>query len=69
MSAPILGSVSDIAMLYGSNFPEYIKRREVALAPIILTFAIFQIVKIRLKSKEILKISVGTIHFIALYCF
>ncbi len=70
MSVPILGSVSDIAMLYGSNFPEYIKQIAVALAPIILTFAIFQIVKIRLKSKEILKISVGTIFtFIGLVLF
>ena len=65
MSVPSLDSLSDIALLYGSNFPEYIKQIAVALAPIILTFAIFQIVKIRLKSKEILKISVGTIFTFA----
>lgn len=65
MSVPSLDSLSDIALLYGSNFPEYIKQIAVALAPIILTFAIFQIVKIRLKSKEILKISVGTVFTFA----
>jgi hypothetical protein len=59
---PNLESVSDIVLLYSSNFSEYIKQVAVALFPMILTFAVFQIIKIRLKIKEILKISIGTIY-------
>ncbi len=62
MAVPNLDSVSDIVLLYRSNFPEYIKQVAVALFPILLTFAVFQIVKLRLKTKEILKISTGTIY-------
>ena len=45
MAVPNLDSVSDIVLLYRSNFPEYIKQVAVALFPILLTFAVFQIVK------------------------
>lgn len=38
------------------------KQVAIALAPMIITFAIFQVVKLRLKLKDILKISVGTIY-------
>jgi len=62
MAVPNLDSVSDIVLLYRSNFPEYIKQVAVALFPILLIFAVFQIVKLRLKTKEILKISTGTIY-------
>jgi len=70
MAVPKLESVSDIVLLYGSNLPEYIKQVAVALAPIVLTFAVFQIIKIRLKRKDILKITIGTIFtFIGLVLF
>lgn len=70
MTVPNLESVSDIALLYNSNFPEYIKQVAVALFPILLTFAIFQVVKIRLKIKDILRICIGTIYtYIGLVLF
>ncbi|HHU23435.1 MAG TPA: DUF1538 domain-containing protein [Clostridiales bacterium] len=70
MVVPNLDSVLDISLLYGSNFPEYIRQVAVALSPILLTFVIFQIVKIRLKIRAILKISIGTIFtFIGLVLF
>lgn len=70
MTVPDLESVSDITMLYNSNFPEYMRQVAVALFPMILTFAVFQITVIRLKIKEILKISIGTIYtYIGLVLF
>lgn len=62
MTVPELQSVSGIALLYIRNLPEYMKQVAIALAPMIITFAIFQVVKLRLKLKDILKISVGTIY-------
>lgn len=67
---PNIRSMSDIVALYGSNFPEYIKQIAVALFPMIFIFAIFQIFKLRLKTKTILKISTGTIYtYIGLVLF
>ena len=62
MSVPNLESLSDIALLYSSNLFEYAKQVMVALFPMILTFAIFQIFKTRMRPKKILKISIGTIY-------
>jgi len=62
MTVPDLQSVSGIASLYIRNLPEYMKQVAVALAPMIITFAIFQVARLRLKLKDILKISVGTIY-------
>ena len=70
MTVPDLDSVSDIGLLYRLNFPEYIKQVAVALLPMILTFVVFQVIKIRLRIKEILKISIGTIYtYIGLVLF
>jgi hypothetical protein len=70
MTVPNLQSVSDIALLFGSNIFEYIRQVAVALFPMILTFAVFQVIRIRLKLKDILKISVGTIYtYIGLVLF
>ncbi|MGI6150540.1 MAG: DUF1538 domain-containing protein [Christensenellales bacterium] len=62
MTVPNLDSVSDIALLYTSNLPEYLKQVAIALLPMLLTFAVFQIFTLRLKMKKILKISIGTIY-------
>jgi len=70
MTVPDLNSVSDISKLYRSSFPDYIQQIALALAPIILTFVVFQIFKTRLRLKEILKISIGTIYtYIGLVLF
>jgi hypothetical protein len=70
MAAPNLESVSDITSLFSSGFPEYLKQLAIALFPMILTFGIFQIFRTRLKVKDILKISIGTIYtYIGLVLF
>ncbi|NLX64239.1 MAG: DUF1538 domain-containing protein [Clostridiaceae bacterium] len=70
MTVPNIESVSDIAMLYRLNISEYSEQVAVALLPIILTFVVFQVIWIRLRVKEILKISIGTIYtYIGLVLF
>ncbi len=59
---PEIESMSDIALLYGSNFPEYFKQVAIALFPMLFLFAIFQIFRLHLRTKTILKIGVGTIY-------
>ena len=67
---PEINSLSDIGLLYVTNFPVYMKQVAIALLPILLTFAIFQIVRIKLKIKEVLKICVGTVYtYIGLVLF
>ncbi|HQA16415.1 MAG TPA: DUF1538 domain-containing protein [Candidatus Avimonas sp.] len=70
MTAPAIDSVLDIASLFSSGFPVYVKQVAVALLPIILTFAVFRIALIRIRFKEVLKISVGTVYtYIGLVLF
>ena len=59
---PEFQSMSDIVSLYGSSFPEYFKQIAVALFPIIFLFAIFQVLKLHLRTKAILKITAGTTY-------
>jgi hypothetical protein len=70
MTIPNLESVTDIIRLYYSSLPDYTKQVGIALFPILLTFAAFQIFKTRLKMKDIVKISIGTIYtYIGLVLF
>ncbi|MGI6097231.1 MAG: DUF1538 domain-containing protein [Dethiobacteria bacterium] len=62
MVVPELNSLSDIITLYSSNFKGYLVQTAIALFPIIFLFALFQVWKLRLKTKRILKIGVGTIY-------
>ena len=62
MSVPSLDSLQILPSLR-VQFSGVYKTDSSGISAHYLTFAIFQIVKIRLKSKEILKISVGTIYF------
>mgnify|MGYP001007278035 CR=1 FL=1 len=59
---PQVQSFSAIISLYVANFPEYFKQIAIALLPLIVLFVIFQIFRLRLKTKAILRISVGTIY-------
>lgn len=70
MTVPSVTSVRDIAKLFRSHFGEYTKQVAVALLPMIATFAVFQVFKLRLKLKEILKIGTGTVYtFLGLVLF
>jgi len=62
ITIPEIQSISDITSLYRSNFFEYFKQIGVALLPMLLLFAIFQVVKLRLAKETILKISSGTVY-------
>jgi hypothetical protein len=57
-----LGSLADIVTLYGSNIGKYFRQVAVALFPMLLLFAVFQMWKLRLKTKKVLQIAAGTIY-------
>lgn len=59
---PLIQGFFDILSLYFANLPEYFKQVAVALFPIITVFAIMQVASLRLKTKDLLKISAGTIY-------
>lgn len=62
MEVPVLQSFSDLVALYRTNIGEYFLQIAVALLPMILLFAVFQVWKLRLKTKKILKIAAGTVY-------
>ena len=59
---PQVQSLSDIISLYFTNFPGYLKQIAIALLPIIVLFVVFQVLRLHLKIKTILRISIGTIY-------
>lgn len=59
---PEIQSISDIILLYISNFPEYFVQIAVALLPMIILFAVFQVLRLHLRRRKILKISAGTVY-------
>ena len=58
-------SFSEIAALFGENFPEYLSDVAVALLPIVLFFLVFQILFLRLSRRSLLKIAVGLLYTFA----
>lgn len=70
LSVPHLLSLAHVFRLYLTNIPEYFKQVAVALLPMILLFAVFQLSVLHLRRKELLKILVGTIYtFLGLVLF
>jgi hypothetical protein len=70
MSAPQLESFSDIVLLYSSNISEYFVQVAIALFPMIFVFVVFQVWRLRLRTKTLLKIGAGTIYtYIGLVLF
>ncbi|HHY36493.1 MAG TPA: DUF1538 domain-containing protein [Firmicutes bacterium] len=62
LAVPELQSFSDIIALYTSNVGQYFGQVAVALFPIYLVFALFQVWRLHLPTKTILKILVGTVY-------
>jgi len=56
--------------LFASGIPHYMKEMLVSLLPIVLFFALFQVVSLHIKRKTILKIAVGIVYtYIGLFLF
>ena len=56
---PNLETTADVGQYFASGFPEYIEEVALGLAPIVIFFAIFQIVALRLRRRQMVKIIVG----------
>lgn len=67
---PDMESLADIIGQYRGSFPIYAKQVAVALFPILLLFALIQIVKLRLGKASIIRIISGTVYtFLGLVMF
>lgn len=70
LSLPEINSISNIVRLFIINIPLYMKQVAVALFPMLFLFFIYQVTKLHLNRKTILKITVGTIYtFVGLVLF
>ena len=59
---PDLETTADVGQYFASGFPEYIEEVALGLAPIVIFFAIFQIVALRLRRRQLVKIIVGMVY-------
>ena len=57
-----MGGLSDILNSYLHHTPEYMKEVLLALLPIIVFFLLFQIIALKLKKRQLLKITVGVLY-------
>lgn len=62
LSVPHLLSLNHLFQLYLANIPVFFKQVAVALLPMILLFAVFQLGVLHLGKKVLLRISVGTLY-------
>lgn len=58
-SIPELETTADVGRYFASGFPAYIKEVALGLLPIVAFFLIFQIVSLRLRRRQVIKIAVG----------
>ncbi len=69
-SIPIIDNTVDLWHLFAVEFPTYIKEIAVSLLPIIIFFALFQIVSRDINKRNIIKIVIGLIYtYIGLVLF
>ncbi len=59
---PDIGDSVEMWRYFAHSFPEYIKEIAVSLLPIVIFFAFFQIVSLKLKKKTLLKIAIGILY-------
>ncbi len=59
---PEIDTSDELWGIFSSQFPKYLKEVSLALLPIILFFAIFQIFRIKLKKDSIIRIGVGFLY-------
>lgn len=65
-----LNTSKEIASTFISSFPNYIKEVFIALVPILVFFMIYNIIKLKLPKKELIKIFVGSFYtFVGLVLF
>ncbi|HHT57513.1 DUF1538 domain-containing protein [Herbinix luporum] len=70
LTLPEINSISNIIRLFLINIPEYMRQVALALFPMLLLFSIYQVTKLHLSKKNILRITIGTIYtFVGLVLF
>ena len=63
-------TINELLAVYGHNFPEYAKEVAIALSPIVVIFALFQIFTLRLPKGKLIQMCMGLIYtYIGLVLF
>lgn len=69
-SIPVIENTVDLWQLFAHGLPEYMKEMMVSLLPIVLIFAVFQLVTRDINKKNLIKIGVGLVYtYIGLVLF
>ena len=67
---PIVTNSQDVGVQFASGLPAYMKEVALGLLPVVLFFAVFQVVSIRLRKHALIKIGVGILYtYIGLVLF
>ncbi len=67
---PDIENSKELWGLFAHGFPEYFKEVALALLPIVIFFALFQVVSLRLKKRQLIKMLVGILYtYIGLVLF
>ena len=61
-SIPEIQNSVELWQLFSSGLPKYIEEIAISLAPIVVFFAVFQIVRLRLHKKSLMKIIIGLVY-------
>lgn len=59
---PVANDIFDLLRLFAESFPIYMKEVAIALLPIILFFALFQLFALKLPKSQLIKMSIGSIY-------
>ena len=59
---PDMETTAEVGRYFASGFPEYIEEVALGLAPIVVFFTVFQIVALRLRRRQLVKIIVGMVY-------
>ena len=61
-SIPDLATTAEVGQYFAAGFPEYIEEVALGLAPIAVFFALFQILALHLRRRQLVKILVGMVY-------
>lgn len=69
-SALHASNIRELFLIFGKSFPEYFKEVALALAPVVVSFILFQIFALKLPKSQLIKMSIGIIYtYIGLVLF
>ena len=62
LAIPSLSSTRELFLEFGRAFPDYAREVSLALTPIFLLFLLLQVLFLKLRSRQLIKISIGLLY-------